>query len=90
MRSRIFWSLVAFAATPLTVILVFSNDGWVMAAAIAGLLSAFVGALLASAVLMAPVLALQRRLRVKNYGQDGGALGAMERGDFFGKIVVSR
>lgn len=71
MRSRIFWSLVAFAATPLTVVLVFSKDAWVLAAAIVGLFAAFVGATLVSAVLMAPVLALQRRLRVKNYGDPG-------------------
>ena len=80
MRSRIFWALAAFAAVPLTFVLLLASNAWVMAAAIAGLIAALVGSLLVTSALMAPILTLQRRLRVKNYGDEDDVPAAGSRG----------
>ena len=81
LRSRIFWSLVAFAAAPLTITVLLSTDPWVIAAALVGLLAAFVCSVLVTSALMTPVLTLQRRLRIKNYGDAVSLLPSEPLGD---------
>jgi signal transduction histidine kinase len=71
LRSRIFWTLCAFAVTPLAAMLVVSNDTWALLVGFLGFFVAIIAAFVGTNILLAPVYELERRLRVKNYGDDG-------------------